>query len=405
MLGRDQCGSIEDLEMTKQKQERWGLLKADVREWLNCHGKGWPKTRVFFRWTREKMQLHHRWETYWSDLQKGLPVPWGLIEALVMYVNTNWKEAIRVEMIAEEVSPPEDRVDEPDTTSVWGASGGWWKLLLFFGRLLKTFPERLLAHEKMFCKPDTDLLPLAEETVQWVARKLVPGSKTLDKESAQQQALEILQRRSAKELADSFRMLHGCDDKAVMFPVVEIEGKYKRAGGWVMYPFTDEAGRRFLAGGLSEPDIRRTDIRSPANYVFLDFLIEPEDLTTFGGQFQLSIAQAQCLFYQLAWLTRKKKGARRPTIMTIATNDDFENRLRRYGFKKTSVCMPRTEYPIMRFGPGRTDVSPQVHGLERFATEMGPTVMYWVFLMVLEVYHLANKHSEDWKNPRSGLRP
>lgn len=386
---------------SSQQGERWGALKADVREWLKSHRRGWPKKRLFFPWTRKTLHLHHRWEIYWSDLQKGLPVPWGLIEALVAYINDNWHETIRVEIIADEVSAPKDRVDEPDSTNVWGESGGWWKLLLFFGRLFRTFPEKLLAHEKMFCHPDTDLVPLAQKTVQWVTHKLVPESKVLAKETAQRHALQILQRRRVEELVDSFRMLHSCDDKAVMFPVVDMAGEYKRAGAWVIYPLTDEAGKRCLKGELNEPDIRKRDIQSPANYIYLLFLVEPEDLTSFGGQFQLSMAQAQCLFYQLAWLTRGKKGMRQPILMTLASNDDFENRLRRFGFKKTSVCMAGTEYPIMKFGPGRTEVSPQLHGLERFAAEMGPTVMYWVFLMILKVYRLANQHSKEWGKPFS----
>lgn len=307
------------------------------------------------KWPRQKAAKYAGYSVHlWKPLQDGLPVPWGLLEAVAKRLNQN------VTDIAEEcASPPADeRGPNP-----WSA--GWGGLVT---ACLQTYLP-----EETYCRDDfllTDAAFAARMVLEFVGRDNAGLPERLVSE---QEAIALGETMMGRTHADYTQWLVQFvkkDKRTVLFAVVPgADGKHQRVATSVTIPLTEKSYKRYRTGSMMFYDFTADDYSCPTRYLYAHAVAEMRDSEA-PLRNKRRLRQMLLIAYQFAAFCNPDPMRRRnrPRVITQAGTPQVEELMKAYGGHEVGAQLPIGNTKIYELGPEETDklMAAQLKVVRRF---------------------------------------
>jgi hypothetical protein len=348
--------------------QKYRLTEAFITR-VNAYRFGWPKRDDFVHWYREQQGYRGSVERNWIRLERGEGVPPDIARGFVEYLSQvrDWPDAT-LATACRAVVPAESR----DEDGVWR---GWRSVL---GALTGRFRDR----REMYPAGEEDCLAAARMVVICAGYKTAQPGEPLDEDACLARG-ERLMKLTVDDYARWLTALWRKERRVVTFAIVARKSggkeRCERVGVAVILPLSSEAARRFSAGEINGWDLGPDDLEVPAKYVFINAVGQRDLLQGYSVR-ERTRAEAHSALYQIAYLTNGIRPMR-PTLLTIVTNPQYEQRLRRMGYRKLGVNIHGTDIPIVALRhPGEIR---QPTGRDWYA--------YRFMMTMVEIYQKVNR--------------
>jgi hypothetical protein len=307
----------------------------------------WPKCGDILRrqataLPRSQQIGSHIWTHSWKALHEGLPVRREVVDALRRYMNAHGMPELSIEgmsVVAQDAQ--EDDLDKDPWKLRWNGLGDYL--------------DRI-AHvpDEAYCQAIGDVEEAARISAAFVGRNFDPSVPFPSDADAIAKGLEVMRQPTWEGYLERLRGFQVKNPRTLLFAVApDHTGAKKRIGMTFTTPLKEKTYFRLRDGKMHDRDITPDDYQCPSRWIVIHSLAETKQTVEFRHVRRKSLAQIQCIMFQLASFSPRLYFQKPdlPQFLAIRGSDVNGERARNYGFRPTGNVMPNTTIALVELAP------------------------------------------------------